>query len=103
MTTITVAATEADVRRCHAVMCELRPHLTLEAFTAQVERQHRTQGYALAMLVAQDTVRGVAGYRYMEMLASGRMLYVDDLVTRAADRGRGYGSALIDWLIDRAR
>ncbi len=102
MTTITVAAAEADVRRCHAVMCELRSHLTLEQFTAQVERQRRTQGYALAMLSAEDAVRSVAGYRFVETLAWGRILYVDDLVTRAVDQGRRYGSKLIDWLIQQA-
>ena len=32
------------------------------------------------------------------MLAVGRHVYVDDLVTDAASRSRGYGKAILDWL-----
>jgi GNAT superfamily N-acetyltransferase len=39
----------------------------------------------------------------MEMLYSGRTLYVDDLVTDAASRSRGQGDRLFDWLVARAR
>jgi GNAT superfamily N-acetyltransferase len=38
-----------------------------------------------------------------EFLAWGRVLYVDDLVTRESARGRGYGTVLMDWLAARAR
>ena len=39
----------------------------------------------------------------MEMLATGRTLYVDDLVTDEAQRSRGYGKAMLDWLQAHAR
>jgi GNAT superfamily N-acetyltransferase len=39
----------------------------------------------------------------MEMLATGRTMYVDDLVTDETRRSRGYGKALLDWLQARAR
>jgi GNAT superfamily N-acetyltransferase len=38
-----------------------------------------------------------------ENLAWGRHLYVDDLSTRAASRGRGHGALLMRWLTERAR
>jgi GNAT superfamily N-acetyltransferase len=41
---------------------------------------------------------GFAGYRIQHMLAHGRFLYVDDLVTDVAVRGRGFGRILLDWL-----
>jgi GNAT superfamily N-acetyltransferase len=37
------------------------------------------------------------------MLAHGRTLYVDDLVTDAENRSLGYGRQLLDWLVARAR
>ena len=84
-------------------MLELRPHLTdCHAFTAQVERQ-QVQGYRLAYLEAAGEIRAVAGYRISEKLSAGRFLYVDDLVTRAADCSQGYGGLLFDWLIGQAR
>ncbi len=101
--TVTVAMDASTVARCHPVMLELRPHLMdRDAFTAQVERQ-QAQGYRLAYLEAAGEIRAVAGYRVSEKLSAGRFLYVDDLVTRAADCSRGYGGLLLDWLIGQAR
>ena len=37
------------------------------------------------------------------MLFHGRLLYVEDLVTREADRSAGYGGKLFDWLVQQAR
>jgi len=45
----------------------------------------------------------VAGFRIARNLAWGRHLYVDDLSTLPEARGHGYGAALMEWLIDRAR
>jgi GNAT superfamily N-acetyltransferase len=105
MTKACIAITETDeeVRRCYPVMRELRTHLeSAEEFVDRVKRQQK-QAYFLAFLEAEGEVRAVAGCRYLESLFSGKNLYVDDLVTRAADRSRGFGGELIDWLIERAR
>ena len=101
--TIAIAETADDVRRCHPVMSELRTHIaTEEEFVERVQRQQQ-QGYLLAYLEAGDEVRAVAGYRYMDFLFHGYFMYVDDLVTRAADRSTGYGGKLFDWLVQQAR
>ena len=101
--TISLAEDPDAIARCHAVMRELRPHLDdTAAFVDRVRRQ-RAEGYRLAFVEAAGEVRAVAGYRIMEKLFSGRQLYVDDLVSRAADRSQGYGGRLFDWLVERAR
>ena len=56
------------------------------------------QGYKLVCLQDGDVVVAVAGFRVMEMLATGRTLYVDDLVTDVEQRSRGYGKAMLEWL-----
>ena len=100
---IALATDRAAIERCHPVALELRPHLSaLETFVKRVERQ-REQGYELAFLESGSQVRSIAGFRILEKLSSGRFLYVDDLVTRAVDSSKGYGGALIDWLVERAR
>ncbi len=99
---IVVAETEEDAARGYAVMAQLRPHLSKDDYLAQVERQ-LLQGYRLALLEADGVVRAVAGYRLYEMLAHGRVLYVDDLVTDEGARSRGYGAALFAWLVEQAR
>src|SRR5947209_9035692 len=102
-TRIAVADTADRVRRCFAVMHELRTHLGDEnEFLERVARQQK-QGYRLAFLEADGAVRAVAGYRLLESLFSAKNLYVDDLVTRSADRSRGYGGELFDWLVHEAR
>ena len=100
---IAIAESEQDLRRCYEVMRELRPHIaTLEEFLGRVARQ-REQGYIVAYIEAGGEIRGVAGYRFQEMLFHGRVLYVDDLVTREIDRSAGFGGKLFDWLVDQAR
>jgi GNAT superfamily N-acetyltransferase len=63
----------------------------------------QTDGYLQAAVFEDDTVVAVAGYRFMEMLFSGRSLYVDDLNTDETRRSRGYGRMLMDWLKREAR
>ena len=61
-------------------------------------------GYRATVLVDADGVpRAYAGWRVLEFLASGRHVYVDDLVTDAAARSQGLGAALLDWLKAEAR
>ena len=45
----------------------------------------------------------MAGFRLVDNLAFGRHLSIDDLVTRAACRGRGHAKALLDWVAGEAR
>ena len=94
---IRLAASDADVQACVRVLRELRPALQEDAMAAQIREQQR-EGYRLAMLCDEEAVRCVAGFRVMLMLHSGRTMYVDDLVTASADRSRGYGRAMLEWL-----
>ncbi len=83
-------------------MAELRPQYSEDAFCEQVERQRR-EGYFLVALRHEGDIQAVAGCRFLENLAWGRFLYVDDLVTRAASRSKGYGRKMVEWLTAMAR
>ena len=97
------AETDEQIARCHDVMRELRPHLDKTAFVEQVIRQRPGERYRLAFLEDNGEIVAAAGYRLIEMLAWGRPIYVDDLVTLEARRGRRYGSRMIGWLIEEAK
>lgn len=100
---IAIANTPEEISRCYLVMRELRPHFNdSEKFAERVQRQQQ-EGYLLAFLESEGEVCAVAGYRYLESLFSGKVLYVDDLVTRARDRSLGFGGKLFDWLLEQAR
>jgi GNAT superfamily N-acetyltransferase len=94
--------TPEELARCYPVMAQLRPHLSEAEFIAAAQRQF-SEGYRLLALTDDGAVRALAGYRVMEMLAYGRSLYVDDLVTDNTQRSHGYGKALLDWLNEYAR
>jgi len=87
-----------------AAMRALRPHLADEReFVRRVDELQRPQGYRVAAVVQDDGgVSAVAGFRVLEMLAYGRILYVDDLSTLPAARRRGYGRALLEWCAEEA-
>lgn len=96
------AETSSAILRCYPVMSQLRPHLRAEEFVERVARQ-QTQGYQLGYLEADSQVRAVAGYRFFDTLAWGRICYVDDLVTDSESRSQSFGRTLFDWLVSRAR
>ncbi len=102
MTRIAIATTDAETLRCWPVMHQLRPHVPEAGFAERVAAMRR-EGFVLAFLEADGAVRAVAGYRIMDMLAGGRTLYVDDLVTSGDERSRGHGHALFAWLVEQAR
>lgn len=98
---IEIVRSDVEIRRCFPVMRELRPHLVEESFLDRVRAQER-DGYRIASLAVDGRVVAVAGFRILEMLADGRRLYVDDLVTLARERSHGHGAALLRWLGERA-
>ncbi|MVN86026.1 GNAT family N-acetyltransferase [Deinococcus sp. HMF7620] len=86
-----------------AALSDLRPHSpqtaspdALRAFLTQAE----AEGYRLvgAFAPGQPEAVAVAGYRVMNLLYAGTVLYVDDLSTRPAARGQGHAAALLGWL-----
>ncbi len=101
--TIIEPHTDDELVHTYEVMRQLRPDLSPEAYVPAVRRLMVQQGYRLAAMTEGGLVRAVAGYRLMEMLYCGRILYIDDLVTDARVRSRGFGRQLMDWLKEAAR
>jgi GNAT superfamily N-acetyltransferase len=90
-----------QIDACFEVFLALRPHLSREAFLAQVLRQ-QAQGYRILALRENGMVCSAAGFRLCEFLAWGRVLYIDDLSTLPELRGKGHAGQLLDWLIAHA-
>jgi len=96
------AKTDADIQKCFDVMSELRTHLTRDDFLNTV-RHMESEGLRLAYIEADGAVVAVAGYRIYTNLFLGKNLYVDDLITSAGARSKGYGKQMVDWLREKAR
>lgn len=104
--TVTIAQSDADIRRCVPAMLALRSHLTPDEAFDRIRSQQSTDGFVLAFVDTgnpEETVPAVIGYRYLNFLYSGKTLYIDDLSTLPEGRGKGYANALLDFVIDQAR
>jgi len=94
---------DADILETSEVMRQLRPHIKAEDYLAVVRRMMASDNYRQAAIREAGIVRAVAGYRFMEMLYCGKILYVDDLVSDENSRSHGFGRQLIEWLQGEAR
>lgn len=99
---IYIANTDEEINACFPVFKELRPSLIHEAFLPQVRRQE-VQSYKILALRQNGEVKSVAGFRYCEFLAWGKVLYIDDLSTLPSARGNGFAGILLNRLIEEAK
>jgi GNAT superfamily N-acetyltransferase len=99
---IFIANTDDEITACFPVFSALRPHKEKEDFLPQVKRQ-QSQNYQILALRENGAIKSVAGFRFCEFLAWGKVLYLDDLSTLPEDRSNGFAELLLDWLIDHAK
>lgn len=96
------ATTDAQILACFEAIKELRPHLDVEEYLRRVKIQ-QAQGYTLIYRESDNEVMAAAGFRMANFLAWGKILYIDDLITREKARGKGFGTSLLQWLIEEAK
>ncbi|MEH2256423.1 GNAT family N-acetyltransferase [Nostoc sp.] len=99
---IQLAESDFQILGCFPVISQLRPHLEQTRFVEQVRYQMK-EGYQLAFLEVGKQAVAVAGFRISNCLASGKLLYIDDLVVDELKRSHSYGQQLFQWLIEYAR
>ena len=90
-----------ETARAARALLELRAtYAPAERLVARVDDVLRPGGYRLAGSFddGEEEASAAAGFRVLELLAWGRALYVDDLVTLPDRRGRGHADALFGWL-----
>lgn len=101
--TVKLAVSDADIRRCAGVMQQLRPAIGEDEFLVRAKRQQADEKWRLAYLEDGGEVVAVTGFRILDCMATGKTLYVDDLVTREDRRSKGYGEKLLIWMEQLAR
>jgi GNAT superfamily N-acetyltransferase len=103
MREIRVARSESEVRRCWPAFRELRPHLKSDEELAARWKTQTGETYQIVYVADGDTVPAAAGYRVMNTLAWGKILYVDDLVAVQSAHRTGLGTLLLKHLQEEAR
>jgi len=95
------ATSDTDIEKCFSVLLELRPHLIREDFVARIRKQ-MDEGYRLVYISEDTRIKSVMGFRFMNFLSWGSVLYIDDLVTEVSSRGKGFGSKMLDYSREQA-
>jgi GNAT superfamily N-acetyltransferase len=93
---------DADLIAAFPLMAQLRPHLKAAEFVSTIRKQV-ADGYRLFGGFEGGRRVTLAGLRVTRNLSVGPYLYVDDLVTDESLRGRGHGTAMIQWIRAYAR
>lgn len=104
--TVQIAQSDADVRQCLPAILALRTQLSSDVAFEKIRFQQHNEGFVLAFVASENPVQSapaVIGYRVLNFLHSGRTLYIDDLSSLPDARGKGYASALLDFVVDQAR
>ena len=99
---IKLCSTESDIAKCWQALFELRPHLLAVNFITMVTEMI-SEGYQLAFIEEDGKAVAAIGYRYLQYLYNGKHIYIDDLSTLPAARGKGYAGKLLDFVEAEAR
>jgi GNAT superfamily N-acetyltransferase len=91
-----------DWRSAWRIIGQLRSGLSEAEYLSRLEAA-RPQGYRLFLLEQDGRQVGAIGWRIVNDLASGRSLYVDDLVVDESIRSQGHGHALIEFAREKAK
>lgn len=100
---IKIATTEDDILRCWEVIHSLRPHLNKEQLLPMVKVMEEEEGFTIIFIEEENKAVAFAGFRRMQRLFTGRIIYIDDLATLPEFRGKGYARKLLDYVIRLAK
>lgn len=104
---IRFAQSDQEILDCWDVVKELRPRLPTPRQYLQQVKEMMQDGYQMVYISVKegdvDKAVSFAGYRALQMLHTGKMIYIDDLGTLPVYRGNGYASRLLDFVYQLAR
>jgi ribosomal protein S18 acetylase RimI-like enzyme len=95
---IRVIKTELEIDQCWNVAFLLRPHLKRDNWVRMVTEMMQNERYFIAGIYQDDNFAAFTGCRFMTSLHTGNILYIDDLCTLDAYRGKGFASKLIGYV-----
>jgi GNAT superfamily N-acetyltransferase len=95
--------TLTELNDCFKLFKELRPHLKDNQDFVNRVSQQMNEGYKLFVITEEKQKVAGIGFRLLNMLAQGKVLYIDDLITISNGRNHGYGRSLLEYAISFAK
>lgn len=100
---IQIVRTATEIQQCWDVAFLLRPHLNKDKWPVLISEMIQHEQYCIAAINDKEKFVAFAGYRIMTSLHSGRIIYIDDLCTLEAYRGKGLAAQLLEYVHKIAR
>lgn len=94
--------TKKEILSAFPVMNQLRTHLDVTTYQNLVMDAKENDHYHLFALYDGGNIAAVTGFKPMITLYNGRFVWVCDLVTDRAQRSKGYGAKLLNFVQDWA-
>jgi len=90
------ATTREEITLCEKAILEFRPNLNPATFIDDIMDMMKA-GFRLLYIPGEQGTgaAAIAGFRVFTMLRTGTIIYIDDLFTFEANRGKGFASALL--------
>ncbi|MFT8316727.1 MAG: GNAT family N-acetyltransferase [Sporolactobacillus sp.] len=98
MIEISELKSEEDFHRVYPLMHQLRNLLSESDYLQLIKEAKQTQDYRLFALHVENQAISLVGFMPMITLYYGRFIWICDLVTDKAQRSRGYGRKLLDFV-----
>ncbi|SFO76211.1 Acetyltransferase (GNAT) family protein [Chitinophaga sp. YR627] len=92
---IKTAVTKEDLLHCKQPVLQFRTHLDPDTYLDTM--QEVIEGGFILDFITDNTGKaaGIIGYRFINMLRTGKTIYIDDLFVLPEYRGKGYASQLL--------
>jgi GNAT superfamily N-acetyltransferase len=99
---IQFTTTDEQLLKCRKTILELRPHI-LEKEYLEKAKLLLSEGAKMIYVEEGTDAPAVSVFRVNYYFYRGKNLYIDDLATQATQRGKGYGGALLDFIVAYAK
>ena len=99
---IKFAITDAELLLCRDAILELRPHISADEYLAKAKLL-LSEGAQMVYVLDNVTALAVSVFRIIYYFYRGKNIYIDDLSTLPAARGKGYAGKLLDFIIQYAK
>lgn len=99
---IKFAVTDAELLLCRDAILELRPHISVDEYLAKAKLL-LSEGAQMIYVLDKGTAPAVSVFRMNYYFYRGKNIYIDDISTLPAARGKGYAGKLLDFIIQYAK
>jgi GNAT superfamily N-acetyltransferase len=96
------AVTDDQLLKCRSAILELRPHIAEEDYLEKAKLL-LSEGAKMVYVNEGADAPAVGVFRINYYFFRGKNLYIDDLGTLKAHRGKGYAGLLLDFMIAHAK